>query len=233
MARVTQRDTVERIFRSDRGVATSMIEAVVVLAISAILAYAALLSAMDNIEDARVSRAITDTQEIGIAIHSFMRDTGFAPAFTAGDARTPDDPVFLVLETAGSNPTADEALHWPTDLQDRDSLENQLIKNRPGNSAIPYPRVGEISWARYKGWNGPYVAKMPSSDPWDDKYLVNIQMMTPQGIEMADSTLTMEVGQRAAVFVISAGPNRVLETRFDQVADSFAPAGDDIIFRIQ
>jgi len=74
---------------------------------------------------------------------------------------------------------------------------------------------------------------MPSSDPWGDKYFVNIQLLTAKGIQMAHSTLTLSTGQRPAVFVVSAGPNRQLETRFDQVAEAFAAGGDDVVFRIQ
>jgi len=74
---------------------------------------------------------------------------------------------------------------------------------------------------------------MPSSDPWDDKYFVNVQMLTPKGVLMAENTLTLGTGQRPAAFVISAGPNRQLETRFDQIADAFIAGGDDIVFRIQ
>jgi hypothetical protein len=92
--------------------------------------------------------------------------------------------------------------------------------------------MGQISYARFKGWNGPYTGKMPSSDPWDDKYFVNIQLLTPKGIQQEQS-LTLGTGQRPAVFVISAGPNRQLETKFDQAADAFAAGGDDIVFRIQ
>ena len=221
------------ILKDNRGMATSLIEVVLVIAIVAVLSTVAMVAAIDNIEQARLSRAIADTQQIGIAIHSFLQDTGFAPAFKSGDARGPNDPVFLVLETEGSDPTVADSLHWPTEAADRDLLENHLIKNRPLGTAARYPRMGEISWSRFKGWNGPYVPKFPSSDPWDDKYLVNVQLLTPKGVQMASETLTLGTGQRAAVFVISAGPNRALETRFDQVSDAFVTTGDDIVFRIQ
>lgn len=222
-----------KLISSDRGMATSLIETVLVIAIVAIVSSVALVSAMGHMEDAKVAQAAKDTEIIGVSIHSFMHDTGYAPAFRSGNARGPQDDVFSVLETEGSEPLADESLNWPAEAGSRDRLENQLLENRPGEIGVPYPRMGEISYARFKGWNGPYTAKMPASDPWDNKYFVNVQLLTPKGIDMASETLTLGTGQRAAVFVISAGPNRQLDTRFDQIADSFAAGGDDVIFRIQ
>jgi type II secretory pathway pseudopilin PulG len=219
--------------QDNRGMATSLLEAVMVIAIVAVIAGVALVSAMEQIENAKLSRAVSDTKMIAVSIHSFMQDTGFAPAFKAGDARGPEDEIFSVLETAGSDPGVTETLNWPTEAGTHELLEDQLVKNRPSGSLTPYPRMGQISFARFKGWNGPYVSRMPSSDPWDNKYLVNVQLLTAKGIKMTESTLTLSTGQRPAVFVVSAGPNRQLETRFDQVADSFVAGGDDIVFRIQ
>jgi hypothetical protein len=62
---------------------------------------------------------------------------------------------------------------------------------------------------------------------------VNVQLLTAKGVQMEQSTLALGTGQRPAVFVVSAGPNRQLETRFDQVAEGFVAGGDDIVFRIQ
>lgn len=199
---------------------------------------------MNHVEDAKFSRAMSDAEMIAVSIQSFMTDTGFAPAYQQGNARGPQDSIFLALQTAGNDPIVDASLNWPaavnptTHASQRDFLDNQLVTNRPGYSGTgvftgtSYPRMGQISWSRFKGWNGPYVAAMPKSDPWDDRYLVNVQLLTPQGIQQ-QTTLTLGTGQRAAVFVISAGPNRQLETRFDQVADAFVAGGDDIVFRIQ
>jgi type II secretory pathway pseudopilin PulG len=223
--------------KDERGIATSLLEAVLVIAIVAIVSAIALTAAMNHIENARLARAASDTEAIAISIHSFMHDTGFAPAFKNGNARGPGDDIFLVLETGGSDPFIDPmagmSLHWPMHAADHDLLENQLVKNKPGNTGTAYPRMGEISFARFKGWNGPYTASMPSSDPWGDKYLVNVQLLTPKGVQMAHDTLTLGTGQRAAAFVISAGPNRQLDTKFDQAADSFVAGGDDVVYRIQ
>src|SRR5581483_7720192 len=168
-----------------------------------------------------------------------MSDTGFAPAYKLGNARGPQDGIFRLLQSGGNDPIVTASLNWPmSDPSQRDALENQLINNEPGYSGTgnfsgtPYPRMGQIWWARQKGWNGPYAASLAKSDPWGDRYFVNVQLLTPQGVQMAN-TLALGPGQRPAVFVISAGPNQQLETRFDQVAELFVAGGDDIVFRIQ
>lgn len=219
--------------KDDRGIATSLLETVVVIAIVAVLSSVALGAAMGHLEDAKLSRAMADAEVIGISIHSFMNDTGLAPAFKNGNAHGPEDGIFSVLETAGSDPGIVTSLHWPMEAAKHDRIENHLVMNTPAVTGTPYLRMGQISYARFKGWNGPYTAKMPSSDPWDDKYFVNVQLLTPKGVQDEQGSLTLGTGQRAAVFVISAGPNRQLETRFDQAADAFVAGGDDIVFRIQ
>jgi type II secretory pathway pseudopilin PulG len=225
--------TARQILTCNRGVATSLIETVMVIAIAATLMSMAIMASMDKVEDARLTRAIADTETIGIAVHSFMHDTGFAPAFKKGSAHSPNDEIYQILESAGDNPTAVESLNWPADETARDRIENHLIMNKPGGTTFAYLRMGEVSYARTRGWNGPYLPSLPSSDPWGNRYLVNVQLLTPKGIQMAAGSLSLGVGQRPAVFVISSGQNRILDTNYFQTADEFMPAGDDIIYRIQ
>jgi type II secretory pathway pseudopilin PulG len=201
-----------------------------VIAIVAVITGIALNAAIDRIEDSRLTRAQADTKMLAVAIHAFMQNTGFAPAFRSGEARGPEDEVFKVLTTEGDDPAmSTEELGWPEDPEDQDLLQNHLVKNLPSGTGPRYPRVGEISYARTKGWNGPYLTTVPTADPWNDKYLVNVQFLTQNGL----SELEIPIGTRAAVFVASAGPNRVLETEFQQMSDDFVAGGDDIIFRVQ
>jgi type II secretory pathway pseudopilin PulG len=221
-----------RSVRNESGLATSLLEAALVIAIVAVISTMALVAAMRHLDEAKLARAAGDTETIGISIQSFMHDTGWAPVFKSGDARGPQDGIFYLLQSDGSDPIIDASLNWPTMDSQRDRLENQLIKNSPGGTGAAYPRIGQISYNRLKGWNGPYTTAMPSSDPWGDRYFVNVQLLNPKGIQ-ADSDLTLGAGQRPAVFVVSAGPNRQLETKFDQVAEAFVAGGDDVVFRIQ
>jgi hypothetical protein len=221
------------ILGDSRGVATSLIEAITVIAIAAIVSSIAFVSATGRFDDAKLTRAVADVERMGIAVLTFTSDTGWAPVFKSGDARGLDDPIFLVLETSGNLPEAEASLDWPGDGNDRDRLENHLLWNRPAGSGEPYPVLGGIPYARMKGWNGPYLSGVPSSDPWGNRYLVNVQILTRSGVDAVAGDLDLSPGERAAAFVISAGPNGKLDTKFGQPADSFVPGEDDIIYRIQ
>src|SRR5437870_5329522 len=120
------------LLRGDAGF--SLLEAVMAIAIIAVISGIAVTAAVQHLEDARLSRAAADTQMIGISIHSFMNDTGWPPVFKNGKARSPED-TFLVLETGGSDPVISSSLHRPaiaSNADDVELLENQLVKNQPG-----------------------------------------------------------------------------------------------------
>ena len=221
-----------RTIADNRGIATSLIETVMVIVIVATIASVAVGAGLDRLDDARVAQADRDTELIGMAIHSFMQDTGVPPAYKSGLATAATDEIFFVLETKGDE-AADTTTTWPTETDERDLLENHLMMNQPGGSAPSYLRIGEISFNRQKGWNGPYLTSLPDSDPWNDKYLVSVQFLTPQGVDLVREDLTIPTGGRVAVIVVSPGANRTVETRFDQLSDTFAGIGDDIIFRVQ
>ncbi len=216
-------------FDDNRG--TGLVEIVVVISIIAILAGVGGSRLLLSIEDARVARAVSDTEQIAVAILNFAQDTGFAPAYKSGEETSGNDDVFYVLETDGDD-AIDDTNSWPTDDDEIDRVENHLIENEPDDAGPSYRRVGEISFNRHKGWNGPYVSNL-SKDPWGDRYLVNVQFLTPQGVDLVRQSLGIPTGGGVAVVVLSAGANRTIETRFDQLNDSFVALGDDIIYRIQ
>jgi hypothetical protein len=174
-----------------------------------------------------ISTAQAEVKLIGISVLGFIQDTGVAPAFRSGLETGPNDLTYSVLETTGSEPF-DITGTWPGDPSSRDQVFNHLVANQPGSLAPGYRRVGDFAYARFKGWNGPYISKLPPADPWGDRYLVNIGFMQ-RTLAQNEST----AGRRLAVFVISAGPDRILQTRFEQLADGFVAGADDIIFRIQ
>jgi hypothetical protein len=157
-----------------------------------------------------------------------MQDTGYAPAYANGLATGPVDTVMMIMQSGGSEPS-DGTKTWPSDKSGRESMDNQLNHNNPMGSGIPYKRVGDIEWNKSKGWDGPYMSRIPDGDPWGDRYMCNTGFATSQGLAQAN----LGTGKRPAVFCISAGANRTIETKYLQAADEFQPGGDDQIFRIQ
>lgn len=96
----------------------------------------------------------------------------------------------------------------PSEIVDSgDRLENQLNKNIPN-----YPTTGEFAW------KGPYLSSL-NPDPWGNSYVVNASRLTPS------STM--------AVWVISAGPNGIIDTSFSQERNTAALSEDDMGYRIK
>src|SRR4051812_26634789 len=215
-------------WKDNRGIATSLMEASLVIAIAAVLSTVAIITSADQVADADTTTSHSEVKLIGVSVLSFMQDTGYSPAYLAGTSNGPNDSIVEILESEGSDPD-DSTGTWPLKDGKTDLLSNHLTQNNPANSKVAYKRVGEISYARFQGWNGPYMSKIPAADPWGDRYLVNIGFSTSQGAAKAN----LPTGRRPAVYAISAGPNRSLETKYLQAADEFVEGGDDEVFRIQ
>jgi len=120
----------------------------------------------------------------------------------------------------------------------QDSIEDQMVLNEPGFARMElinaYPLRGSYAADPNRGYHGPYVQNLPPTDPWGNKYVVNIQALSPQYLiqftkDNGGGSAILEV----AVFVCSAGENRVLETNGAQFASTAAVFGDDICFRVK
>jgi len=117
------------------------------------------------------------------------------------------------------------------------SIEGHLIRNQLGEPVAPgtgpsYPLRGSYIGDPQRGWAGPYITSMPKTDPWGDKYLINVRNLHAGYLKNFAGGSSSAL-PKLAVIVISAGPNRNIETRVDQSFDNFAAAGDDIVFRIK
>jgi len=82
-----------------------------------------------------------------------------------------------------------------------------------------------------KGWAGPYVIALPKTDPWGDKYIINVRNLHSGYLKTLSGSSSRL--PKLAVIVLSAGLNRNIETRVDQSFDSFSAAGDDVVFRVK
>jgi len=119
------------------------------------------------------------------------------------------------------------------------SIEGHLVTNVLGNPVTSpsgaagnfYPPRGSYVGDPQKGWAGPYVIALPKTDPWGDKYIVNVRNLHSGYLKTLSGSSSRL--PKLAVIVLSAGPNRNIETRVDQSFDSFSAAGDDIVFRIK
>jgi prepilin-type N-terminal cleavage/methylation domain-containing protein len=198
----------------------TLIELTVVLAVIVTLALILTPSVANLIADSRTTRARTDTQTIGTAVVQFYRDTGFFPQWAVSQSGGPGltQMRLQLLVSSGNIPLEDQPTQWTTGQTG--SLADQLLANSPGYSM-------RSATAQF-GWNGPYLSSELRSDPWGNRYVVNIGL-----IDTSPGVLTASGGVKSAVFALSAGPNGMIETPFSQSVTAAAAGGDDIVFRIQ
>ncbi len=196
--------------RSKQGGFT-LIEVIVVLAALAILA-ALLIPVIGGLpQQAEEAKAGNDARAIGEAVQNFYTDLAKWPVYSSSvPDLTPANATLERLFSAGNVPGVSGApgtAEWIA-APNSDDLDDHLQNNRLLDSS-QYPLTGEFAW------RGPYLTASPS-DPWGNQFIVNARWLQP--------------GQSPnAVWVLSAGPDGVIETTFAQPT----LAGDDIGFRLR
>lgn len=190
----------------------SLLEIVVALVVAAVVTIAIVPFVSSYILQARMTTAEADLKTIGDAIIRFEADMGRYPFYTSGSGFLQDSGSTIIrLEGPGLSPTATNASSNWVNGSVADDLVDQLIANTPA-----YPTTSSL--AKPFKWKGPYLTL--KADPWGNKYLVNITN--------AKSSSTF------AAFVLSAGPDGVVQTAFDiSETSSVAASGDDLIYRIR
>ena len=199
----------------------TLIELTVVLAVIVTLALILTPSIANSINEARIARARNDCQTIASGLYQFYRDTGFFPVWKIsrnGGAGAPASRL-QVLVSQGNVPVEDVASQWTTGVAG--SLSDQLVTNAPGY-ALRTP-------TSQFGWNGPYFSSELLADPWGNRYAVNVAL-----VDLSPGAATASGQAKMAVWVLSAGPNGIVETPFAQsILSAVRPGGDDIGTRVQ
>lgn len=198
----------------------TLIELTVVLAVIVTLALVIAPPIANMVSAARSARAETDCQVIASAVVQFYRDNGFFPSWRLAQAGGPGRPEHRVqlLISPGRIPQEDQPTPWTTGIAGQ--LVDQLVTDVPGY-ALRSP-------TSQTGWNGPYVSSVIRADPWGNRYVVNIELL-----DSSASQITRSGRVKSAVWVLSAGPDGIIDTPYAQPISSAAPGGDDICFRIQ
>lgn len=245
---------IRSLLKNRTAVATSLLEATATITVGATLAGAAVTVVSDKIQDARIAQAHQDVQGLTDAINSFEKDNTFYPIFiSAGTSNASTKPggtrgplaKLLTSENgdlaAVNTATAPDAssefkdtgpdavLNWDDGINDVnvDSFEDQLKKNTPA-----YLTKGRIAFSKDRGFSGPYLSSLPSTDPWGNKYECNARYLD-------DRTLIDPLNgqvQRFQTIVISAGPNESIQTPFEAQAngsEKIIVRGDDVAYRVR
>ena len=188
----------------------TLIELIVVLAALAILVAILIPTVISLPEQAEELRAKNDARAIGEAIQNLHKDLAKWPVY-ASSPLTPANATLQRLISAGSAQGVSGApgtADWIDFASNTDDLDDHLANNRLPD-ASQYPGTGEFAW------RGPYLAEAPE-DPWGNRFIVNVRWLQPGA-------------SPNVVWVLSAGPNKTIETTFAQPS----LAGDDIGFRLR
>lgn len=231
---------------SERGV--SLIEASIILSVFAMLTAVLAPSIGGYISDAQHAAAKKDIEVIASAVTRMLTDTGEAwvlrdgngGALTAPPSHAAANRVDLLVGS-GAVPTVSVArstagADWddPVDNAGVQRLEYFLVQNTPSNlAANAYrtaasmsvttefdPDSGALFNAEH-AWRGSYLPGSVAADPWGTRYAVNVEFLA-RALGAGPS------GNVNDVFVISAGPDRVIDTRFD--LDGATPGSSDLLY---
>lgn len=231
-------------WRSARGI--SLIETTIMLLVVSILTGVIAPTAKRTIDQARLTRVVSDQAAIKTAIVNFRTDTAFrgfringsvaeaaaanANAGTVVETLVSDGdiPTCITVPLLGCQTTTDwkNVVNNATGLTD--FLERHLITNNPRASAANNYLTTV--------WRGAYLNGPVDPDPWGNRYAVNVKWLN------VNSQCVGGGVRRLAndVFVLSAGPDETIDTpyQFDAVATCTAgtvqtsgayPTGDDMI----
>jgi type II secretory pathway pseudopilin PulG len=226
----------------------SLVEASIVLSVFAILTAMLAPAIGGYINDAQHAAAKKDIEVIGTAVTRMLGDVGEAwvlrdgngGAMTAPPSHAAGNRVDLLVGS-GAVPTVSVAratagADWDDAVDDAavQRLEYFLVQNTPSNLAANAYRTASSmsvatefdpdSGALYHAehaWRGAYLPGPIGPDPWGSRYAVNVEFLA-RALGAGPS------GNVNDVFVVSAGPDRVVDTRFD--VDGVTTGTSDVIY---
>jgi type II secretory pathway pseudopilin PulG len=206
----------------------TLLEITIILAVIAILGLILAPSVFNFLNQSRLARVQNDVRILADSVFEFFRDSGFHAQFADGQRQ---ETIALLVSPGFVGEARPGAEPWLiTDPSMVDFISNQLVNNRPSSGTIGYPLKTALSGS---GWNGPYLNAHMQSDPWGNRYVINVGFLSvnPGAFEAGD------VQQKRAVWALSAGPDGVFDTlyptRDEQLLGNAAASPLDISARIQ
>lgn len=197
----------------------SLIEATIVLAVTAILAGTLAPVGKTVTDRARLVRTADDEGAIRDALRAFLFDVKHHNRQVHIDGKNHNKgEVLALLVSDGDIPrdvssTGSTAWQQPVSASGVvDFLERYLATNDPGGEASnawepPHNIHGG------KGWRGAYLVGPVQPDPWGNRYAVNIEFLGHKA--------------KPSVVVFSAGPDEMIDTAFAQ--RGLTAGGDDVV----
>jgi len=188
-----------RLMRDVRGFSAA--EVTSILTAMTILSGVAAPAMSDYLEDAKLTRAQHDVRTLSASLIRLFNDVGAQRSREGGWAQAD------LLVGAGEAPGAAtiDAASWSLASTDSGvaSLDAHLVVNEAGYSVIGRPSR--------QGWRGAYLHDPVRSDPWGQRYAVNVGAMRSRHFDTV---------------VLSAGPDGVVDSPFER--DGLPTTRDDI-----
>jgi Tfp pilus assembly major pilin PilA len=228
----------------------SLVEATVILGVIALLAAILAPAVRAYVLNAQQVAARNDAEEINAGLTRFLTDVGegwfLRSGVRTGTATDQGAPSHAagnrvdLLVSDGKVPAVDVArsgagTEWSAAVDDAavQKLEYFLVTNKPSNNSANAYRIATSmsgaggfdpdagsSYNSPFSWRGPYLAGPISADPWGNRYAVNVEFL-------AHAQASTPSGNVNDVFVISAGPNGLIENRID--TDGISAGNNDVI----
>lgn len=170
-----------------------------------------------NVRDAKIARALSDSREIAKAIIEARKDLGkwpiedSTPTHSTCRVLVGTKPTVITSSIPSADPSCGSACDW--NKTPAETIYYEIVS--PSNH---YPKFNPNPY-NYPSWNGPYINDT-KPDPWGKAFLVNSAYL--ENGPDADNT--------RIVFVISGGPDNLMDTPFNGTQEL---SGDDIGFRIR
>ncbi len=233
--------------RSEAGL--SLVEATVVLMVMAVLAAIMAPPVRNYVLTAQQAAASSDVEQIGAALARMLDDTGETFVLRDGNGSSATAPPSHasgnrvdLLVTQGQAPALEvSAVRSGASVTDWDDavdnaavqlLDDYLVTNTPSSlaanayrTAISMSTTTEFdpndgaTFNAEHAWRGAYLPGPLGPDPWGNRYAINVEFLErPLGAGLS--------GTVNDVFVVSAGSNGRIETRF---AVDGVTSGNDVI----
>ena len=185
-------------FRAARTAGLTLTQLVLSLAVLLTLSLVLPAWLAVRVNHSRVAQAERDVKVIAEAIQRFERDNGFFPAWTRAIDGGPGAASEQVDLLVGAGEMPRVA----------EGAGVGWLSGRSdslsGQLIDNVPGYRSAVGVGHSGWSGPYLSASPTADPWGNRYLVS------------------------TAWVISAGPNGVLETPCVAAGRDARMVGDDV-----
>ena len=189
----------------------TLVEVMAVVAVGATLASGVSPIVFDQINEAKIARARVDVQVIGTGLGLMYINSGYFGSWNSKISSTPAQNLTYLRSGSGAavdlggHPQDPKADLWTGAAPSRttDFLEYQLETGFPGGGSSCYRSFGV-------NWKGPYASGLEKCDPWGRNYVAFVwAMYTPT---TGSNRGAGSGGQKYYGWVLSAGPNGVIDT---------------------